>query len=360
MKKLLIATSALVALTGAASAEVALTGDGRMGLIWDGEDAQFASRARVRFNLSGETDSGLSFGGAFRVDQENYSASPGGRSAAHGSAGSVYVSGTFGKLSMGDVVSAAEAAIGDLTELGYTNGEFAGNPEEIDFLTGDGENEEQGPTALYEYTFQGVKLFASMTDGSRRDCGAANVTFGDLDCYAFEDADLDDDGDIDDVDSDVAFSLAAGYEFGAYNVALAYSENGDGREIVVGGTAAINEFKIKGFYADYDDRDLAQLGDFDFDYDDDETTFEVDYDRAYGLSVEYAMANGIGLQGMWIRREVEILEAFADGAEDTYDSYGIGASYDLGAGATLAGAIIKNEVFEDNETRADVGIKFQF
>lgn len=350
MKKLLIATSALVALTGAASAEVALTGDGRMGLVWDGDNAQFSSRVRARFNLSGETDSGLSFGGSFRVDQENYAAAPESRSAAHGTAGSVYVSGTFGKLSMGDVVSATEAAIGDLTEIGYTDGEFAANPEEIDYLTGDGENEEQGPTALYEYTFNGVNLFASMTDGSRRDCSASNVIVGSLECYDF---------DTDD-ESEVAFSLAAGYEFGAYSVGLGYSENRDGTEIVIGGTAAINEFKIKAFYADYDDRDLAQLGDFEYNFDDDETTFEVNYDKSYGLSVEYAMANGIGLEALWIRRDVEILEGFADEADDSYDAYGVGASYDLGAGATLAGAVMKNDLFAENETRADVGIKFSF
>lgn len=350
MKKLLIATSALVALTGAASAEVALTGDGRMGLVWDGDNAQFSSRVRARFNLSGETDSGLSFGGSFRVDQENYAAAPESRSAAHGTAGSVYVSGTFGKLSMGDVVSATEAAIGDLTEIGYTDGEFAANPEEIDYLTGDGENEEQGPTALYEYTFNGVNLFASMTDGSRRDCSASNVIVGSLECYDF---------DTDD-ESEVAFSLAAGYEFGAYSVGLGYSENRDGTEIVIGGTAAINEFKIKAFYADYDDRNLAQLGDFEYNFDDDEATFEVNYDKSYGLSVEYAMANGIGLEALWIRRDVEILEGFADEADDSYDAYGVGASYDLGAGATLAGAVMKNDLFAENETRADVGIKFSF
>lgn len=350
MKKLLIATSALVALTGAASAEVALTGDGRMGLVWDGDNAQFSSRVRARFNLSGETDSGLSFGGSFRVDQENYAAEPESRSAAHGTAGSVYVSGTFGKLSMGDVLSATEAAIGDLTEIGYTDGEFAANPEEIDYLTGDGENEEQGPTALYEYTFNGVNLFASMTDGSRRDCSASNVIVGSLECYDF---------DTDD-ESEVAFSLAAGYEFGAYSVGLGYSENRDGTEIVIGGTAAINEFKIKAFYADYDDRNLAQLGDFEYNFDDDEATFEVNYDKSYGLSVEYAMANGIGLEALWIRRDVEILEGFADEADDSYDAYGVGASYDLGAGATLAGAVMKNDLFAENETRADVGIKFSF
>jgi len=333
MKKVILATSALIALTGAASAEVALTGDGRMGLIWDGEDAQFSSRARVRFNLSGETDSGLSFGGAFRVDQENYTDEDAGRSAARGTAGSVYISGTYGKLSMGDVVSAAEAAIGDLTELGYTNGEFAGDPEEIDFLTGDGANEDQGPTALYEYTFNGVKLFASMTDGSARDCGGA-VIYGALACDAY----------VADRATDVAFSLAAGYEFGAYSVALAYSDDGDSSEIVLGGTAAINEFKIKGFYADYDDRAIDAFGST--------------YDKSYGLSVEYAMANGVGLQGLWITRELELGAGVV--GEDSFDAYGIGASYDLGGGATLAGAIIKNELFDDNETRADAGIKFSF
>ena len=351
MKKVLFATSALVALSGAAYAEVALTGDGRMGIVYDGEDMQFSSRARAKFNLTGETDSGLSFGGSFRVDHENYSDSPETRSAAHGSAGSVFISGTYGKLSMGDVLSAAEAAIGDLPELGYTSGEFAANPEEIDYLTGDGANEDQGPTALYEYTFQGVKLFASMTDGSRRDCGASNVTFGSLDCYE------------DDVDgTDVAFSLAAGYEMGAYNVALAYSESGDASEIVLGGTAAIDAFKVKAFYADYEDRGLAQLGDFEYDLDedDDEALFEVDYDKAYGVSVEYAMANGIGLQALWVRREVEIEEAFAAGEDDSFNAYGVGASYDLGSGATLAGAIIRNELFADNETRADMGVKLAF
>ena len=72
------------------------------------------------------------------------------------------------------------------------------------------------------------------------------------------------------------------------------------------------------------------------------------------------MANGIGLEALWIRRDVEILEGFADEADDSYDAYGVGASYDLGAGATLAGAVMKNDLFAENETRADVGIKFSF
>ena len=81
MKKVLFATSCLVAFAGAAAAEVAVSGDGRMGMVYDGDDMQFSSRARAKFTMTGESDSGLAFGAAFRVDQENYSANPEGRSA---------------------------------------------------------------------------------------------------------------------------------------------------------------------------------------------------------------------------------------------------------------------------------------
>ena len=334
MKKFLIATSALVALTGAAHAEVAVSGDGRMGMVWDGDDVQFSSRARAKFTMTGETDSGLSFGGSFRVDQESdYMEGRQGsrRSAARGTAGSVFISGSYGKLSMGDVLSAAEAAIGDLPELGYTSGEFAGDAEEIDYLTGDGANEEQGPTALYEYTFNGVKLFASMTDGSQRACDAVS---GNIGCYA----------DVADRDTETAYSLAAAYEMGAYSVGLGYSKHGDESEIILGGTAAFDAFKVKGFYAKYEDRFVDGLGST--------------YDQSYGLGVEYAMANGVGIQGIWIRRELDLAAGVV--GEESFDAYGVGASYDLGGGATLAGAVMKNELYADNETRADFGVKFSF
>ena len=105
MKKTLIATTALVLTTGYAAAEVTLSGDGRMGMVYDGDDITFSSRARVKFHLNGETDGGLKFGGEFRVDQENNRA--GVRSASNGTAGHVFISGSFGKLSMGSMDSAS-------------------------------------------------------------------------------------------------------------------------------------------------------------------------------------------------------------------------------------------------------------
>lgn len=68
MKNYLLISTLLVAAAGTAHADVTLSGDARMGISSvEGGDASFSSRARVRFNLSGETDSGLKFGAQFRA-----------------------------------------------------------------------------------------------------------------------------------------------------------------------------------------------------------------------------------------------------------------------------------------------------
>ena len=49
MKKVLFATTALVLTAGIAAAEVKVSGDGRMGVVYDGQNAQFNSRIRAIF-----------------------------------------------------------------------------------------------------------------------------------------------------------------------------------------------------------------------------------------------------------------------------------------------------------------------
>ena len=69
MKRILLASSALVMSGGIAAAEVAVTGDGRMGVqSVGGGDIAFSSRIRIIFTASGETDNGLTFGGSIRAD----------------------------------------------------------------------------------------------------------------------------------------------------------------------------------------------------------------------------------------------------------------------------------------------------
>lgn len=333
MKKVLFATSALVMTAGVAAAEVAVSGDGRMGMVYDGDDVQFSSRARVKFTLTGESDAGLSFGAAFRVDQENYSANEY-RSAARGSAGAVWISGTYGKLSMGDVVSASEAAIGDLYEVGYTNGTFAGDLEEISYLTGDGANLDQGPSILYEYSVNNISFYASASDGVDTDLGsltpgADNWNGGDPDTNLPSDK--------------TAYSLAAKYDAGNWWAALGYAKHDDASELSLGAEAKFNQFSVKGIFVDYEDRFIAA---------------GVEHKQTIGLSAAYQM-DAFTVKG-YVRQD-EIENAFGDDFKPR--AIGIGADYDLGGGAILAGAIANVDpdvAGIDDETVADLGIKFSF
>jgi outer membrane protein OmpU len=67
------------------------------------------NRVRVSFALSGETDNGLSYGASIRADQVS----------SEGGAGSQYLSGSFGKISMGDLNGADEQVVGDLAGVGF-------------------------------------------------------------------------------------------------------------------------------------------------------------------------------------------------------------------------------------------------
>eukprot|EP00611_Tribonema_gayanum_P014162 TRINITY_DN25450_c0_g1_i1.p3 TRINITY_DN25450_c0_g1~~TRINITY_DN25450_c0_g1_i1.p3 ORF type:complete len:119 (-),score=13.59 TRINITY_DN25450_c0_g1_i1:4-360(-) len=110
--KLLLATTAALAMTaGMASAEISLSGSARMGIIDDFGDVGpvFSSRVRIVFTASGETDTGLSFGASMRADQNG-----GNADGTANDDSTVFISGSFGKLTMGDVDGAAAAAVGQV------------------------------------------------------------------------------------------------------------------------------------------------------------------------------------------------------------------------------------------------------
>ncbi len=148
MKKILLATTVLAATAGFASADVTVSGSGRMGLVQSkiaGKvETQFTSRLRINFNASGTTDGGLSFGGSVRNDQVGTAGTATGDST-------VFISGAFGKLTFGDVAGgAADELVGQISGVGFTG---LGDTNEIRFL---------GSTATavrYDYT-SGALSFA--------------------------------------------------------------------------------------------------------------------------------------------------------------------------------------------------------
>ncbi len=107
MKKVLLATSILAGTAGLASAEIALSGSARMGITYadDGVNTTtaFSSRVRIVFTASGETDGGLAFGASMRADQTAATATTLAVRRPNNGDSTVYISGAFGKLTMGDV-----------------------------------------------------------------------------------------------------------------------------------------------------------------------------------------------------------------------------------------------------------------
>ena len=126
MKNVLFATTATAALLvgGVASAQgIALFGDARLGLGYnifndgsvrtetnaDGtvdtpDDLRAISRVRFGVNMTGETDSGITFGATIRADNSGSGEEGGGQGGTLGqTAGSVFVSGSWGTLTYGEL-----------------------------------------------------------------------------------------------------------------------------------------------------------------------------------------------------------------------------------------------------------------
>lgn len=335
MKKVLFATTALVFSAGFAAAEVSLSGDGRMGVVYNGDDWNFSSRARVIFTLSGQTDGGLEFGGSFKAHESG--------AAENGSAGSVYISGAFGKLEMGDVVSAPEALFGDLPEVGYEDltageGDYTGFASlngqgllenDIPYLTGDSgaTTSAYNPVLLYTYSAGAFSVAASLSDGKEATgSNAYNVA----------------------LDSDQEYAIAAAYTFQNYTVGLGYEVldfksgttvfgHDKATQLELAGVATFGDTSVKAYYAAGDDGNPV--------------------DQAYGLGVSSVFG---ATTVMGYVQKVD----FTDDATAVLDLdgatwWGLGASYDLGGGASVAGGISDSDLDGSNVT-ADLGVKFKF
>jgi len=287
MKKILLATTLLASTAGFAAAEVAVTGTARMGvsnLAWDDDipvsgDAQFSSRVRIIFTASGETDGGLTFGASVRNDQDGVGNTANGNST-------VYISGAFGKLTMGDTGNAADSLVGQVSGVGYTS---LSSMNEISWLGKDTTG------AQYEYS-AGALTFA---------LGLGQVNTG----------------------KDFV-SAAVKYSTDAYSVALGY-ENSDVNntsEVSALGSATFSGVTVKAKVAKADG-----------------------FDTEYALSADYTM-DSVGLTAFYTNAY--------DAYNDLFGRYGIGASYDLGGGASVVGGIAKSE--EMDNAAFDLGVKMSF
>ena len=276
MKKTLIASTVLVLSAGFAAADTpTLTGNGRMGVRYDGSDMQFTSRVRASIAMAGTTDGGLSFGGSFDV----HNAVP----ASTGNSGSVFISGAFGKIAMGDVDSAVQASVGQVDQKSLL---VLDGPQEVPHIGGGASVDD--PAMLYTYSTGSLTFALGAKDGT-----------------------------VDD-----RLSAGAKYATDKFSVGVGFADDGAATEISLGASATLGAATLKAVVSDRDD--AAGMN--------------------YAVSVSGTFS-GVGVTAF-----------YRDGDSLTEANIGVGASYDLGGGATVVGGVGSVA----GSTVADLGVSFSF
>lgn len=224
MKKYLLVTTLIVASTGAAFADVSLSGDARMGMASkEGADFTFASRARIRFSLSSETDSGLKLGAQFRAaDAVDAAADTSAKSTVF-----IEYAGV-GKLTMGDAEGAVQNAVTQFVAIGFDDTQKL---QEFTFLTGGDTG--TGKDVIYTYTNGALAASVSMGNPASADGAAAKGATNALN------------GD----DRGVGVSYTT--EF--WKLAAGFEDNGVNTQTVVSGSYGNGQFEVKGAYGVRDD-----------------------------------------------------------------------------------------------------------
>ena len=312
MKKVLLASTALVLSAGVAAADVRVSGDGRMGIVSGfNDDVSFTSRVRIAFTGSGQTDGGLSFGGSIRADNAGGltindtgpavtgdDIVPGGGAA--GVAGSVFISGDFGTLTMGDVAGAPEAAVGNLSGVGLTG---LGDLNEMTYLSNRGAAARSA--MRYDYSFGDFGVHVSADNP---------VAYANLPAARTENE---------------TYGVAVTYSGAMFSAGLGWEDrDGVGSHIIGGVTVDFAGATVKAIYgqADFDGAGTADQ---------------------WGLSVDYGFG-ATTVTAFYTDKDAGL------GSE----AWGLGAVYDLGGGASLRGGYASNETA--NTDAFDFGISFSF
>ncbi|WP_424927459.1 porin [Amaricoccus tamworthensis] len=300
MKKVLFATTATSALlfAGLASAQgISLFGDARLGMTYNEDrDDELQATSRVRFgvNMTGETDSGITFGASVRADNAV--------AGENGLAGSTFVSGSLGTLTFGDTSGADENWVGDvpgnltLTGIGDENETpFISNAGGFEVAAGDGlafaPNPQARPTVRYDFDIAGFGVSVStnrLMDDYGVGAGYAG-SFGGVDLnvgvgyYDFDGFDTGVGADIQEVADGEQVSATVGAAFGNFALGVVWqnadSDDAEYETVHVGGTAGFGAFTVGAWY-------VNAIENLDINEEDDSMGLSAEYDLGGGASVK--------------------------------------------------------------------------
>ncbi|MEM7487499.1 MAG: porin [Pseudomonadota bacterium] len=310
MKKILFASTALVAFGAAAQAEVLITGNASLGVVnsegdlgvigGTGGDFEFFQDVDVDFTLVGETDGGLAFGANVDLDEAD---GLGDEDTNQGV--DVFISGAFGTVTLGDTDGAVDFVS---QEVGFSNGSI--NEDETSHAGWNGNSGLDG-------FFDGQIL-------------RYDYTLGDFTFAASAEIDDDDNGlDINDAVIGIGGrynGTFAGFDFGL-GLGYQFTDISDAGDIespsaLEAGDIVTGDYDLFGVTLNSAFQDV-QVG-FTYQFLDgpsDETSFD-----HFGVGVGYVFG------AISVSANYGIFD-FDDGTEN--EGYGISAGYDLGGGAAV-------------------------
>jgi outer membrane protein OmpU len=340
MKKVLFATTALIATASVAAADVRISGYGRFGLDYneandnrridtDGDgvvdtvldSTSITSRLRLQFDMSAETDGGVTFGARFRAQAESRDNQVGKAFATPGAAGVRTEGATFNgarffasfgglTVGVGNILGAVDAMQGLYLEtraagagidgMGFTSlvANMAGNSFDWDAYSsaGTGVN---GLEVIYNAGAFGVHVSyskqndtttgpapAAISDGEENTAISAYYTFGDWTIAAgFNDEEGVGVGN----DNDLAIVTVQG-DLGFAGVRFAYAQmdntgatGGDSEKLGLYGTFDIGAAtSLVAFVTDEDSPGLASDG------------------TGYGLHLSHDLGGGVSIEAAWV------------------------------------------------------------
>ena len=315
MKKILFATTALVATTGMAAAEVTFGGYGRFGLLYvEGapNETSITSRYRLQIDATAESDGGVQMGARVRIQQDNDDAvdildlgapnsAPGGAFRTDrlgtGINGVRFFARAGGfEVGVGNIFGALESMPGqypiDIGLTGhsyeYTAYNFRGDAYDSDETGGAGFN-----SVEVMYSVGDFSVHASASDiNDRRALHAAYTFSGWTAAIGFQDSDAASDTDV---------TVTIGGDIGPAFVNLSWADNGTGGDQIV-------------------------------------------------LAGRFDVGASTNIEAYFVDRS---------GATDTVngDGWGIDFNHDLGGGTSIRGGISETI---GGTTLADLGVRFNF
>jgi len=324
MKKVLIASTALVATAGVAAAEINMGGYVRAGVVYDqsldntanARQTRYETRYRLNIDPSATTDAGVRFSARARIQSNDN---------ADGSVSGAAVSAPrFSAEAGGLRIDAGNAggAIDNMPgyygfEPGLTN--FAGQYSGVSY-------------SFSEFSSGGGNI--DPTVYARYATGAFAGAFS----YQQQRADADPNTD----NEFQRTELHLAYTFGDFTAAVGYGStsdaaNGDSDMYLLTAEYSAGAFTVGGLVGsesfDNDATDAANGGTF------------------YGLSGSYDVSPALTIGASY---------GDGNGDQDT-QQFGLGAIYSLGGGVTIRGGVGSTKVGDgDSNTTADLGVRFNF